>query len=144
MEISGVCKSRCAWGEDLLIQVLNAAWHWYLKGKNIHFDAQSYYTDICTCIAYRKTHLLDSNTHMGSFALYCFHRMHAELSCQPFIYKCMRQKFLLSVVPGFMAQHCTTALCVCDLSHDDGLNQSSGNTHLKLAPQLGSRRLVSQ
>lgn len=78
--------------------------------------------------------------HAGSVVPYCFHRMHAALSCQPFIWKCMRQKFLSGVVPGFMARHCTTVLCVCDLSHDDGPNQSSGNTHLKLASHLGSSR----
>lgn len=87
---------------------------------------------------YMRMHSLQKNTHAGfqcahtgSVVPYCFHRMHAALSCQPFIWKCMRQKFLLGVVPGFMAQHCTTVLCVCDLSYDDGLNQSSGNTHFK-------------
>lgn len=62
-----------------------------------------------------------THTHTQTQAVLChsFHRMHAALSCQPFIWKCMRQKFLLGVVPEFMAQHCTTVLRVCDLSYDD-------------------------
>lgn len=41
MEISGVSKSGCALGGDLLIQVLNAAWHSdsWREMENIHFDA---------------------------------------------------------------------------------------------------------
>lgn len=121
---------------------------WQLKGKREYtlWYTQRYCTDTCTCVAYRKTHMRDSNshthTHTGSVVPYCFHRMHAALSCQPFIWKCMRQKFLLGVVPGFVAQHCTTVLCVVDLSHDDGLNQSTGNTHVKLASHLRRSRLV--
>lgn len=66
---------------------------------------------------------------MGSVAPYCFHRMHAALSCQPFIWKCMRQKIPVGCCASV---YCSTLYnCpprVCDLSHDDGLKQRSGNT----------------
>lgn len=99
-------------------------------------------TNTWTCTAHRKTHVQDSCAHTHRHIVpYCFHRMHAALSCQPFIWKCMRQKFLSITVPRFMALHCTTVLRVSDLSRDDGPNQSPGNSHLKSASLLKSSRL---
>lgn len=56
-----MCKSSCALGGDLLIQVLNAAWHsdsWRERESILRSC-----TSTCTCIAYRKTHVKKTPAH---------------------------------------------------------------------------------
>lgn len=128
---------------DLLIQVLNAAWHSDIWREREHtlWCTQRYCTDTCTCIAYGKLHMLDSNAHTQEVLCHivstgCILHYPANHS-----FGNAWEKFLLGVVPGFVAQLCSTVLSVYDLSCEVWLNQSSGNTHLKLAPHLGSRRI---
>lgn len=110
-------------GGDLLIQVLNAAWHFDSKrGKKELWCTQIHYcTDTFTCLPYRDTY--DSSMK----EIYCHIVSTGFMLCYPANHSfgnAWDRNSSWLVVAGFMAQHCTTVLCGGDLSHGDWPNQS--------------------
>lgn len=70
----------------------------------------------------------------------CIVSIQPALHCKLFILNWTRQTFRSCVVPGFMSRQCTTV----SVSHDDGLNHSSGNTHVMCGSHLGNSSRGSQ
>lgn len=111
---------------DLLIQVLNAAWHpdssREREGIKALIHAHTRHFSLQENTRLQSTHMRRST---GSVWHY-----HASRSL-------VIEKFLLGIVSGFRVGNLSTVFCVSDLSHDDGADQSSR----KLDSDLGHSRL---
>lgn len=146
MEISGVSKSGCALRGDLLIQVLNAAWHSdsWREMENINFDAYQVLAQTHSLALF--VHSLQENTRIRPRSM---HRQCCAILFPPDACCIIMPTSHLEIddtdIPVGCARLHGSKLSNCPLClwfepwwwAGSKLRQH----HLKLAPHLGSKRL---